>query len=223
MGAHGFTAGGHARRVFAAALVVLGALLLAACGGGGKASVTATPATPAAVTPTSTVVVHAQPTIDGSSFLFPDRGYAAVIPDGWHANPNSLLAGPQEVDTFFSAETISGVQANISVTCEANSANVDTNQFVQNRVTTLTKLGATDMTALGTASVAGVDAATVSYTLTREDTQIAKSDVMFATAKCAWTLALASAPSALDQNEAVFAEFLKSFKLLPDVTPQAGG
>jgi hypothetical protein len=45
---------------------------------------------------------------------------------------------------------------------------------------------------------------------------------MFATPRCAWTLAAASAPSRAAENEAILERFLQSFQLLPDATPQAG-
>ena len=190
-------------------LALASALAAAACGGGGGNAATQTPGTAIA-----TSVPHYEPTIDGSSFVFPDRGYASAIPDGWHANPNSLLAGPQQVDTFFSPDTVDGVQSNISVTCEENLSDVTTQAFFDQRTATLGKLGAANVQQLGGSTVSGVDAQGIAYTLTRDDIIIAKVDLMFATPRCAWTLALASAPSLAPQNATVFEQFVQSFKLL---------
>jgi hypothetical protein len=219
MGVKGLTVNGGSLRRLVTALAIASALAAAACsgGGGGKSG---TP-TPLDTTPTS--VPHVDPTIDGSTFFFPGRGYAAVIPDGWHANPNSLLAGPQLVDTFFSPDTVDGVQSNISVTCELNPSNVTTQEFYDTRVATLGKLGAGDVKVLGGSTVAGVAAQGIAYALTRDKITIAKVDLMFATPRCAWTVALASAPSAAGTNTALFDQFLQSFKLLADAaTPQPG-
>ena len=169
---------------------------------------------------TATEAPHAQPTIDGNTFNFPARGYAATIPDGWHANPNSVLAGAQQVDTFFGTETIDGVQSNISVSCEENPDNVPTDPFVTQHVTLLQKLGATEVHSLGTVTVSGVTAQKISYSLARGTTKINKIDVMFTTPACAWTLAAAAAPSVADKNAPTFDAFVQSFRLLPAASTQ---
>jgi hypothetical protein len=202
------------RRLAVLALGGLAVMTVVACNGGGSKSSTPSSAS----TPAAEQTAHPQPTIDGNTFTFPARGYAAVIPDGWHANPNSLLAGAQTVDTFFAADTVDGVQSNISVTCEENPDNVQTAQFLQNRLATLGRLAAKNLQDLGTTTVAGVPAEKFTYTLERGTTTIQKVDVNFATSKCGWTLAVASAPSTDAQNRTAFDSFLQSFKLL-DSTP----
>jgi hypothetical protein len=207
MGVNGPAARRRARWFLVMALTGAAMVALVACGGGGSKDGGSSPV-PGSPTP------HPQPTIDGSTFNFPARGYAVTIPPGWHANPNSLLAGPQQVDTFFSDDTVEGVQSNIAITCEANPANVSTQQFFQNKLTTLGTLGARDVQQLGSTTVGGVEAQEVAYNLARGDVKIAKVDVMLVTPACAWTIASASAPSLVNQNGTIFQEFLKSFKLV---------
>jgi hypothetical protein len=199
------------RRLAVCGAALVSALALVACnGGGGNSGKTGT------ATAVPTERPHVQPTIDGSVFNFPARGYSATIPAGWHANPNSLLAGSQVVDTFFASDTTDGVQSNISITCEDNPANVGTDQFVQHRLNTLNSLGAKDVKEEGATTVSGVSAQKVSYTLVRDNNTIAKTDIMFATRKCGWVIASANAPSVAQQSGAVFDTFLKSFKLIDD-------
>jgi len=205
------------RRLAICGIALAGALALVACsggGGGGKTDKTGTVTGTVTAVPTQRPKV--EPTIDGSVFNFPGRGYSATIPIGWHANPNSLLAGPQAVDTFFAADTTDGVQSNIGVTCEDNPANISTETFVQTRLNTLKTLGAQDVKQEPATTVSGVSAQRVSYTLVRDKSTIAKTDVMFATRKCGWVLAVASAPSLQQQNVGIFDTFLKSFKLIDD-------
>ena len=200
------------RKLLALALSAVSVAALVACSGGGSSDKTGT----ASPTATPTEKPHVQPTIEGGTFNFPARGYGVLIPNGWHANPNSLLAGTQAVDTFFSADTTDGVQSNISVTCEDNPSNVGTDQFVQTRMNTLGTLGAQDVKTLGPANVGGVQGQKISYTLVRDKVTIQKTDIMFATKRCAWVLALSSAPSAQAQNGTVFDNFVQSFRLTDD-------
>jgi len=219
MGLSGVREGGRPQRLVAMVLAVaLGAVMVAGCKGGGDGDKgTATP------TATATARPHVQPTIDGSAFNFPDRGYAAVIPDGWHANPNSLLAGPQAVDTFFSPDTVEGVQSNISITCEDNPDGTGSDQFVENKLKTIAALGGKDVSAARPVTVGGQQAQELSYTLDRGGTAIVKTDVLFATARCGWTIALASAPSVQPQNAAIFDRFLQTFKLVDGAATPAPG
>ncbi|TAK72824.1 MAG: hypothetical protein EPO22_00255, partial [Dehalococcoidia bacterium] len=161
-------------------------------GGGGK-SETPTSAVP---TSTATTVPEARPTITGNQLNYPAHGFAAAIPDGWHANPGGIVAGLTKIDTFFSAATVDGVQANISVTCEGDPAGVTTEDFVTNRLATITKRSATDLMRLDPMTVAGQQAQVASYTITRDQLVVRQYDVMFVTPKCAWTIELATAPSA---------------------------
>ena len=199
-------------------LTALSALVIAGCSSKGSSKSKGSQGTPAAATPTAAAPL-AQPTINGSSFVFPDRGYAATIPDGWHANPNSLLAGPQQIDAFFSDDTVDGVQSNISVTCEANTTKLTTDEYVQARLKTVQALGAADLKTLPAQTVAGTTAQVVSYSLKRQNTTIDKVDVMFVSPKCAWTVASASAPSAATQVSAKLTTFLQSFKLVDKKPP----
>ena len=205
--------------LLAIGVVSLAAVAVAACGGGGGGGSANT--TPGA-TPSPTQAPQLQPTVVGSSFNFPGHGYFVTIPDGYHANPNSLLAGPQTVDTFFAADTVDGIQPNVSVTCELNPTHIATQQFVTQRMATLNALGAAQVTNLGTITVSGVQAQKIGYNLVRGDLSISKIDVMFATRRCGWTLAAGSAASTLSQTTSTFDKFLASFRLTDDATPAAG-
>jgi hypothetical protein len=220
-------AGVRARRLSFCVVTAAALCALVACssGGGGSKTQSGTPGAAGSATPAGTSTPIAQATIEGDSFIFPARGYAATIPDGWHANPNSLLAGPQTLDTFFSNDTVEGVQSNISVTCEDNQTHIGTDAFVQKRTVTLTSLGATDIQPLAPPTIAGVPAVEVTYTLQRNTLTIRKIDAMFAAQMCLWTLASASAPSVASDTADRFAQFIKSFQLLGGAaaTPQSGG
>ncbi len=205
---------GRVRRRLALTLVIVGLASFAACRGGSSGGVinelTLTPAP------------QPEPTIAGSRYYFPARGYEALIPDGWHSDANTVVAGPLKVDTFFSPGEVDGVQANVSVSCEENPSGASTEQYVENRLETLHQLAATDVKELGSISVSGVEGQMVSYTLVRGQTTIRKTDVMVVASRCAWLLALATAPSEENQVRDVFDRFLASFRLIDDSPPKGG-
>jgi len=171
---------------------------------------------------TSTPAPQAEPTIEENRYFFPARGYEALIPEGWQSDANSLVAGSLKVDSFYASGEVDGVQGNISVTCEENPSGVSTEQYVQNRLATLRQLAVADLKTLGTVTVGGAQGQMVSYTLTRGDTIVRKIDVMVTASKCAWTLALATAPSEESYNRDVFDRFLESFRLI-DESPATSG
>ena len=193
------------------ALLVVGLVSSVACGGGNGSDVGG---------PTSTPAPQPEPTIVGSQYFFPARGYEALIPDGWNSDANIVVAGPLKIDGFFSPDEVDGVQANISVSCEENPSGASTEQYVENRLGTLQELASTDLKTLGSVSVGGVQGQTVSYTLTRGPTTIRKIDVMVVTSTCAWTVALAAAPSEETQNREVLDRFLESFHLIDGSLPE---
>ncbi len=209
--ARGFVRHGRAR-LFAVVVVSAAVAAGVACsGGGGGKNETPTSAVP---TGTPTVLPEPRPTITGSELNYPAHGYAAVIPDGWHANPGGIVAGVTKIDTFFSPAAVDGVQANISVTCEGDPAGISTDDFVTNRLATIAKRSATDLKRLDPVTIAGQQAQVASYTITRDQLVVRQLDVMFVTPSCAWTIALASAPSAENDSKAIFDRFLQSFRLL---------
>ncbi len=198
--------------LLAAVVVVATVATGVACnGGGGGNSGTPTSSVP---TPTATPAPEPRPTIVGNQLNYPAHGFAAVIPDGWHANPGGIVAGSTKIDTFFSAAAVDGVQANVSVTCEGDPAGVSTDDFVTNRLATITKRSGTDLKKLDPVTVDGQQAQLASYAITRDQLTVRQYDAMFVTPSCAWTIALATAPSGENENKAIFFKFLESFRLL---------
>lgn len=208
--ARGFVRHGRARLL--AAVVVSAAVAAGvACSGDGGKNETPTSAVP---TPTPTFVPEPRPTITGNQLYYPAHGFEAVIPDGWHANPGGIVAGTTKIDTFFSPAPVDDVQANISVTCEGDPAGISTDDFVTNRLATIAKRSATELKRLDPMTVGGQQAQVASYTITRDQLVVRQYDVMFVTPSCAWTIALATAPSAENDNKPIFDRFLQAFKLL---------
>lgn len=199
-------------RLLAAVVATAAVATGVACdSGGGSKDGTPTSAVPAS---TATIVPEARPTITGNQLNYPAHGFAAVIPDGWHANPGGIVAGLTKIDTFFSPAAIDGIQANVSVTCEGDPAGLTTDDFVANRLLTITKRSATDLKRLDAVTVAGQQGQAVSYTITRDQLVVRQYDVMFVTPLCAWTIALATSPSTENDNKPIFDRFLQSFKLV---------
>jgi hypothetical protein len=199
-----------------AALVTLAALTAAACGGNGGADATPT-AAGTAPTPLP------EPTIQGNQYTFPDRGYSVTIPDGWTPDANSVVSGPLKVDSFFSGEEVDGVQTNIAVSCEDNPENVSLSQYIDVKLETLRQLDARDLERLGSLEVGGAPAEMVRYRFVRDELTISKVDVMFLGGKCAWTVSLTAAPSAIEKGRATLNEFLSSFQLLSQNGSSSGG
>lgn len=169
----------------------------------------------AAPTPSGTQTPLPEPTITGTSFIFPGRGYRVEFPDGWTPDANSVHAGPLIVDVFFGPEELDGVQSNISVTCEHQTEpKTTTDQFVQNRQRALHAAKAIDLTEDGAMTVAGQDWSVLSYGLEREDVRLHKTEVLLAGDECAWTLAFTAAESAFEQERPKFQAFLDSFEFI---------
>jgi hypothetical protein len=209
--APGFVRHGRARLLVAVMVTAAVAVGVACDSGGGGKDETPTSAVP---TSTATIVPEPRPTITGNQLYYPAHGFAAVVPDGWHANAGSIVAGLTKIDTFFSAATVDGVQSNISVTCEGDPAGITTADFVTNRLATITKRSATDLKRLDPLTVAGQQAQGASYTITRDQIVVRQFDVMFVTPSCAWTIELATAPSAENENRTIFDRFVQSFQLV---------
>lgn len=208
-------------RILAAGLVIAAIIVgvgFGVFGGGGSG--TDGDATPTIVLATPTRSPEPQPTIVGNQLNYPAHGYAAVIPDGWHANPGGIVAGLTKIDTFFSAPPpIDGVQANVSVTCEGDPAGISTDDFVTNHLATLAKRSAIDLKRLDPVVVDGQRTELASYTITREEITVRQYDAMFVTPSCAWTIALATSASREDESKAIFFQFLQSFRLIASATP----
>jgi hypothetical protein len=182
-------------------------------GGGDATTVSGGDAT-AVATGTPAAAAEPKPTMTGNSIHYPAHGYDAVMPDGWHSDAGGIVAGLTKIDTFFSPAPVDDVQANISVTCEGEPGAVSTAEFATTRTATITKRGATDLKTLDPVTVAGQQAQAISYTITRDQLVVRQYDAMFVTPACAWTIGLATAPSAEAVNKPLYDQFLQSFKLL---------
>lgn len=200
------------RRVGSVAAVLLAAtFLLQACGSSGGNDATSTPS-PGAPQPPP------EPTITGNAFVFPARGYAVKIPEGWTADANSITVGPLKVDSFFSSEKVDGVQTNIAVSCETPSTPITTAEYVESRLETARQLDARDLRRLGALDVGGQQAQMIEYTFVRDQVTVNQVDVVFVGGPCAWTVSLTAAPSVVEAGKSTLDEFLRSFELLGDGT-----
>lgn len=197
-----------ARRAGSVAAVLLAAaFFLQACGSSGSDDGAST-SSPGAPQPPP------EPTITGNTFVFPGRGYAVKIPEGWTADANSVTVGPLKVDSFLSSEEIDGVQTNITVSCQELSTAVTTAEYVESRLETARQLDARDLRRLGSLDVGGYQAEMVEYAFVRDQVTIQRVDVMFVGGPCAWTVSLSAAPSAVDAARTVLDQFLQSFEVL---------
>jgi hypothetical protein len=212
------------RYLLATTLAIL-SIGLASCGGGGEEGQLAEPGAtePGATEPGATeqptvaalpTIVLGTPTITGNLFEFEDKGYSVRFPEGWTPEPN-FLPGPQlAVDAFFAPDEVQGMQPNIAVTCETLPEGMDLKEYFDRMVDVVRQIALVEPE-VSSREVSGQEALVSSFT--REDTKppLKKIEVFFVTERCGWSVALTSPLGGENGYEALFDEFLDSFKLLP--------
>lgn len=196
-------------------LVIL--FLAVACGGGKEP---ATPTSPPPGTPQPTTVLQGtpQPTpviVDGQ-LESPALGYSVHIPEGWNASPNYLPGPGFSVDAFFAPDTIAGVQPNISVTCDQVPAGttLTLKEYSDAKLQVARDVAQVEPD-VSSGKVGGQEAVVSRYKREKLQPALEKTDVIFVSPKCGWTIALTVPLGHGSDYENLFNEFLNSFALLP--------
>lgn len=186
-------------------------LIVGACGGQ-DSSVSPESTTPAVFAPTA----GPRPTVEGSNYYFPARGYAVSLPEGWTPSPDAITFGSIKTDVF----TAPGGDAEagsttIVVQCSELVPLPTQDEWAARRGATYRALGADDLRDDGQVTVSGVDATAYSYSVATEKGTVAKTDLVFVGGRCAWVVSL-GVPQAVDAVHArsVFEAFYLSFRLI---------
>jgi hypothetical protein len=199
------------RYSFAAILAFL-SLTLTACAGGGEEiaepAITAPPASPATTPRAST------PTITDNLFEFQDKGYSVRFPEGWTPLPDFLPGPPLSVDAFFGPEEVKGIQPNIAVTCEQLTKRLTLKEYFDAKVDVVKQVTKAEPE-ITSGEVSGREALVLRFARQEKQPPLEKTEVVFVTETCGWSIALTVPYSERTSYYGLFEQFLESFRLLP--------
>ncbi len=198
------------------ALIWLGVLLLiVGCGGGDETPAVPTEATSAAesVTPEPEGTAEPTPIIEDGQFRNTARGYSVQIPDGWDAHAG-LVPAPLATDAFFAPDSAEGVRPNMSVVREDLAEGRTLADYFDVKTEIIRRVAQVDMET-NSREVAGQEALEVRYTREDSEPPLHKVEVVFVSEGAGWTVSLTVPPAQEAEYEALFDEFLASFRLLP--------
>jgi len=187
-------------------------LAAVACGAGKEAGVVSSPTASAELTVVPSAPL-AEPTIVGNEIVFPDKGYKALIPEGWTADANMLRQGRVTYDGFVDPEKIQGVQPNITVAREELQDKLDSSAYVDLKLKTISALVGADVTVSGSVEVAGQQSSFVDYAH-KVPVAFDKRDVIFVDNDVGWTITLTTPGGQRDTFLPILNDFLASFQLL---------
>ena len=194
--------------LLALAVAALALAALACEEEGGGVEQAPTPSSRAVPTPAGT------PIITDSQFDFPAKGYRVRIPEGWTPRPNFFLSLDLSTDGFFGPSADGGVQPNIAVTCESVTRGTTLDQYVAGKVNLVQGLSGKSLEPQPR-QVAGGGAFVLEYSPQGTPPAVDRTDVIFVTEKCGWTVGLTVPAGQRAAYQTVLDEFLASFRLLP--------
>lgn len=157
-----------------------------------------------------------RPTIEGSSYTFPARGYAVAFPEGWTPSPDAITFGSMKTDIFTAPDDGSGAGTTaIVIQCSELEPLPSQSEWSTTRADTYRALGAVDLRDAGHVPVSGADATIYEYTVVTEKGTVKKTDLVFIGGRCAWVVSL-GVPESADTVSArsVFEAFYRSFRLI---------
>lgn len=204
--------------LLAGCALLLAAAAATACGGGDDNGAASSP-TPEVTVPAD-VTPFATPLIQGNTVISEAKGYSATFPEGWKPRINFIQTVDGSVDAFFEPQNPSlKVQASIAITC-ANVQPTDEQTRIELMKTTTARLGLNqDIKVNDSVPLAGRNVTTLTYVNVSQQNpnqpRLAKTDYLFSTDKCDYTLTTTTAEGDEAKYKPQFDAFLSSFKLLP--------
>lgn len=199
------------------------ALAVAGCGGdsgGDGASGNTTPtATPGNADPVSVA------TVENGRFINPTLGYAVTIPPGWSSDDDFVKAPQLRADGFFGRQAgpPPDIQPNILVQCETSTDQVDTQAYAGERIATVERLGATNVSQPITVQIGGQPAVAYEYDLERSGgLKFHRVDVMWGRKNCGWLISLTTAQTEAADYTDLFTEFVNSYEFVDSQGAQSG-
>ena len=198
------------------AFLWLAVLLLAVgCGGGDEAPAVPTGATPEVGSPTPPSERTAVPTpiITDGRLEDPAKGYSVQIPDGWVAHPDFVPA-PLSTDAFFAPNGTEGVQPNIAVLCEELPEGTTLTDLFDAKTEIVRRVAGVEPD-VSTRQVGGMEAMVARYGRENANPPLHKTDVVFVSERCGWSVSLTVPFGQEAEYEPLFERFLASFTLLP--------
>jgi hypothetical protein len=199
-------------RVLAAATIV--ACVVAAACGGGEGDGDSDP------TPTATEATGPGSTIENGRFISFARGYSVTIPPAWSVDDDFVVAPDLRADGFFSPEGPQEppqIQPTILVQCETSDEAVETAPYAQERIATVGRLGALNISEPITIEVGGVPAVAYEYDLRRTGgLDFHRVDVMWGRENCGWLISLSTSMEDAPAHTDLFTNFVNSFAFVDD-------
>jgi hypothetical protein len=141
-------------------------------------------------------------------------GYGVRIPEGWNAFPNFLPGPGFSVDAFFGPDIVEGVKPNISITCDQVPAGTTLKEYSDAKLQVARDVAQVEPD-VSSGEVGGQEAVIARYKREKLQPALEKTDVIFVSPKCGWTIALTVPLGRVSDYQNLFEEFLNSFRLLP--------
>lgn len=166
------------------------------------------------------ITPFATPLIDGNNVVSESKGYSATFPEGWKPRINFIQTVDGSVDAFFEPQNPTlKMQASIALTCAVVQP-TDEQQRIELMKTTTARLGLNENIQVNdSVPLAGRNVTSLSYVNVSQQNpnqpRLAKTDYLFSTDKCDYTLTTTSAEGDEAKYKPQFDAFLASFKLLP--------
>lgn len=190
----------------------LSVLLLAVnCGGGEEAPTGSTPDA-GRLTPELQGTAEPTPIIIDGQFEAPAKGYAVQVPDGWTVHPN-FLPSPFATDAFFAPSGGDGVRPNIAVVCEQLLEGTTLSEHFGVKTEIVRRIANVEPD-VSSRQVAGLEALVARYGREDADPPLHKTEVVFISEGCGWSVSLTVPLGREAEYEPVLEDFLASFRLL---------
>lgn len=204
-----------------AAILAVIALTLAAAACGSDNDTTGAPGTATAEAtsdPSGNVTPFPTPLIDGSNIVSDSKGYSVTMPANWHERINFIQTIDSSVDAFFEPLAPDAkVQANIAITCTVPGRFAE-QERIDLLKTTTARQGLNLNIVVGSRTIDGKAATTLSYTNTSQQNpnqpRLGKTDTLFSTSKCDYTITTTSAEDDRAKYQPTFDQFFATMKLI---------
>ncbi len=204
-----------------AALLAVVALTAAAAACGGDDDTTGAPGTATAEATSDqsgNVTPFPTPLIDGSNIVSDSKGYSVTMPATWHERINFIQTIDSSVDAFLEPLAPGAkAQANITITCTVPGRFAE-QERIDLLKTTTARQGLNENIVVGSRTVDGKAATTLTYInysqQNPDQPRLAKTDVLFSTAKCDYTITTLSVEADIAKYQPIFDQFFATMKLI---------
>jgi hypothetical protein len=210
-------------RAIAVAALLAACAVLTACGGSGSGNDKTPEGSPTATPGNADPVSVA--TVENGRFINPTLGYAVTIPPGWSSDDDFIKAPNMRGDGFFGRQAgpPPDIQPSILVQCETSVDQVDTQAYAGERISTVERLGATNVSQPITVEVGGSPAVAYEYDLQRSGgLDFHRVDVMWGRGNCGWLISLTTAAKEAADYTDLFTEFVNSYQALDGAGARSG-